>query len=72
MIRCHIKEGGIVFVKAKGFSDKLVPEVGMLILSIYRQIHAKNPEAAKQFRNRLLGLLLDPKSPVWETDNNNK
>lgn len=72
MIRCHIKEGGMVFVRAKGESDHMVAEIGMLILSVFRKIHAKNPEAAKRFRNLLIGLLLDPNSPVWETDNNNE
>lgn len=68
MIKCHIKKSGIVLVRAKGTASELVPEVGEIILEIYRSIHKKSPEAAKQFRNRLIGLLLDPKSPVWEEE----
>lgn len=66
MIKCHIKKGGIVWVKASGTADELGPEVGMVIAEIFRGIRKSSPEAAKLFRNRLIGLLLDPKSPVWE------
>lgn len=68
MIKCHIKKGGIVRVKASGTAAELVPEVGMVILEIFRVIRKRSPEAAKLFRNRLIGLLLDPKSPVWEEE----
>ena len=68
MIKCHIKKGGIVRVKASGTAAELVPEVGMMIMEVFRAIHKKSPEAAKLFRNRLIGLLLDPKSPVWEEE----
>ena len=68
MLKCHIKKSGRVQVKASGTASELVPAVGMVILEIFRAIHKKNPEAAKQFKNRLLGLLLDPKSPVWKED----
>lgn len=68
MIKCHIKTNGMVRVKASGTADDLVPEVGMAIMLIYRSIRKKSPEAAKKFRNRLIGLLLDPKSPVWQEE----
>ena len=68
MLKCNIKTGGRVWVKASGTADKLVPEVGMVIMEIFRAIRKKNPAAAKEFKNRLIGLLLDPKSPVWKED----
>lgn len=69
VLKCNIKTGGRVWVKASGTADNLVPEVGMVILEIYRAISKKNPEEAKKFKNRLIGLLLDPDSPVWKEGN---
>ena len=70
MIKCNIRKGtkGKVWVKANGTAADLVPEVGMVFMEIFRAIHKKNPEAAKLFKNRLIGLLLDPKSPVWKEE----
>lgn len=68
MIKCNIRTNGRVWVKATGTAAELVPEVGMVIMEIYRAIRKRSPEAAKEFRNRLIGLLLDPKSPVWEEE----
>ena len=68
MIKCHVqrRRRSRVWVKASGSLDELVPEAGVVIALIYSEIHKKNPEAAKEFRNRMIGLLLDPKSSVWE------
>lgn len=65
MIKCNIQKCGRSRVKASGTADDLVPEVGLVIMEIFRAMHKKNPEAAKQFKNRMIGLLLDPRSPVW-------
>lgn len=72
MLKCNVKEGGIVFVKAKGTASNLVPEIGMVVQLVYRSIRKKSPEAAKEFKNRLIGLLLDPASPVWQEGGNEK
>lgn len=66
MLKCNVKTGGIVWVKANGTADKLVPETAVVIQAVYRGIKKKNPDLAKEFKNRLIGLLLDPESPVWQ------
>lgn len=66
MLKCNIKKGGIVWAKAKGTASDLVPEIGMVVQLVYRSIRKKSPEAAKEFKNRMIGLLLDPASPVWQ------
>ena len=66
MLKCNIRTSGRVWVKASGTASELVPEIGMVIKEVFRVIHKKNPAAAKEFKNRLIGLLLDPASPVWE------
>lgn len=72
MLKCNVKEGGMVFVKAKGPASNLVPEIAMVVQAVYRGILKKSPEAAKEFKNRLIGLLLDPASPVWKEGNHEK
>lgn len=68
MIKCHVqrRRRSRVWVKASGSLDELVPEACVVIALVYSAIHKKNPEAAKEFRNRIIGLLLDPESPVWK------
>lgn len=66
MLKCKIRTSGLVWVKASGTASELVPEIGMVIMEVFRSIHKKNPAAAKEFKNRLIGLLLDPASPVWK------
>lgn len=70
MLKCNInsKGLGLAKVRAKGSADSLVPEAGMVVKMIHNNIHRENPEAAKTFKNRLIGLLLDPKSPVWDVE----
>lgn len=69
MIKCNIKRGGLVRVKASGTYGDLIPETAMMIKVIYGNIREANPEAAMEYKNRLLGLMLDPNSPVWKEDN---
>lgn len=66
MLKCNVKKGGMVFVKAKGTVDNLVPETAVVVQAVYLGIRNKNPEEAKEFKNRMIGLLLDPASPVWQ------
>ena len=68
MLKCKIKKGGTVRVKASGTAQDLMVETGALIQEVYRNIRKQNPVAAKGYRSHLLGLLLDPKSPVWKED----
>ena len=66
MIKCKIKKGGTVRVKASGTAQDMMAETAALIQEVHRSINEQNPEAAKGYKLHLLGLLLDPKSPVWK------
>lgn len=69
MIKCRIdKAKKHVWVKAKGTPHDLMVEATCLIRDIFRHIHEQAPDAAQQFKNELIGVLLDPKSSVWEVD----
>ena len=75
MLKCHIRRGkrGHQWVKTAGTADDIMVELSALISLIYQGINRKNPEAAKMFRNQLIGVLLDPTSPVWkEADHEDK
>ena len=66
MIKCNIKRQGHVRVKASGTAQDLMVETAAMIQEIYQTINAQIPEAAQEYKNRLLGTLLDPNSPVWK------
>lgn len=68
MIRCNIKKGkpGRLWVTASGTAEDLTAETGALIQAVYQNINKTNPEAAEGYKLHLLGLLLDPSSPVWK------
>lgn len=66
MLKCNVREGGTIRVKANGNVDNLVPETAVIVQAVYRGIRKKSPEMAKEFKNRMIGLLLDPESPVWK------
>ena len=66
MIKCNVKNGGNIRVKASGTPHDLMLETGVLIQDIFRNIYQQSPEAAKQYKVQLLSVLLDPKTPVWK------
>lgn len=66
MIKCNIKREGYIKVKSTGTAYDLMLETAVLIQTIYQNIKQANPEAAQGYRRNLMGLLLDPKSPVWK------
>lgn len=69
MIKCHIdKFKKRVWVKANGTAHTLMVEAIVLIKDIYHHIHEQAPDAAKQFKNELIRMLLDPESPVWKEE----
>lgn len=75
MLKCHIRRGkrGHQWIKTAGTAEDLMVEVSTLISLIYLGINRKNPEAATGFKNSLIGVLLDPTSPVWkEADHEDK
>ena len=54
-------------IQVAGTGSEIMVETCFVIETIYRNIHQQNPEAAEAYKNHLLGVLLDPKSPVWQT-----
>lgn len=70
MLKCHVnKKKGHNWVKANGTAQELMVETAALIQQTYQAINEQNPEAARGYKNHLLGTLLDPKSPVWKEGN---
>lgn len=75
MLKCHVnkKKRGHTWVKVNGTPQDLVTELCVVIGEIYRAIKRQHPDAVKEFRTNLIGMLLDPRSPVWkEEDHENK
>lgn len=66
MLKCKIKKGHGINVKATGTAEELMLETAMVVQQVFRSIREQNPEAAKGYKLKLLGLLLDPASPVWK------
>ena len=70
MLKCNInRKKNRVRVKAKGTAHDFMLETSCLIADIYKNLNAAAPDAAQGFKNALIGMLLDPKSPVWKEDN---
>ena len=69
MLKCHIdKKKNKIWTKANGTAADLMVETAATIQAIYQNINKKNPEAAKGYKTHLLGLLLDPESPIWKEE----
>lgn len=68
MLKCNIKKGGTIRIKATGTAEDLTVETGMVIKQIYQSIRLQNPAAAEGYKLTLIGMLLDPDSPVWKED----
>lgn len=69
MLKCNInKAKKKVWVKGNGTPHDLMVEAATLIKDIHHHIREKAPDAAQQFKNELLGMLLDPESTVWKEE----
>ena len=67
MLKCNINYAKKrVRVKVNGTPRVLMVETVALIRDVHHHIHSQAPDAAQQFKNELLGMLLDPDSPVWK------
>ena len=66
MLKCKIKRDGIVRVKVNGTAKELMIETAAAISEIYNGINKKSQIAASEYKMHLIGLLLDPNSPVWK------
>lgn len=69
MIKAKIsREKDIVRATYRGTPHGLCLETATMISDIYRGLQEKNPEAAAEFKQTLLVVLLSPNSPVWEVE----
>lgn len=69
MLKCKIdKKNGRVYVRTKGDLTTIAVEALALFKEIHRGIERQNPEAAKEFKNMVIGTMLDPRSPVWKEE----
>ena len=68
MLKCNIKRSGKIRVKASGTVQDLLVETAAAIHEVYTGINKTSQEAANAYRLKLIGLLLDPDSPVWKDD----
>lgn len=67
MIKCYLdQKKDKIQVKSSGTAQEMMVETAVMVQQIYQGIHAQNPEAARGYKNNLLGMLLDPSSPVWK------
>lgn len=67
MLKCKIdKKTGRIRVHTKGDLSTITVEVLTLFKDLHRNIEQQNPEAAKAFKNTVIGAMLDPSSPVWK------
>lgn len=67
MIKCKIsKKKNLAKIKAGGTLRELVVESLAIIQGTYDSIAESDPEAAKEYKNTLIGVLLDPKSPIFK------
>lgn len=66
MLKCKVsKLKNVVRIKAKGTAKDLLTETTMVICTVYQGVKETSPEAAAAYKNMLIGVLLDPESPVW-------
>lgn len=69
MLKCKIdKKTGRIRVHTKGDLGTITAEVLCLFKDVHRNIERQNPEAAKEFKNTVIGAMLDPRSPVWKEE----
>ena len=68
MIKCKISCEGTIKVKSKGTARGLAVETQVLINTIFRELHNRNPEVADSFRRIIIAGMIDPKSPVFRIE----
>ena len=68
MLKFHIKKGLPLRVKVNGTAHQIAVETAMAVKLIYDSIHKNNQDAANEYKLKLIGMLLDPDSPVWKED----
>ena len=66
MIKVKINKSKRIFIEADGTAHDLMIETAAIIGLVYSAIRKKNKESAETFKNNLIGVLLDPETPVWK------
>lgn len=67
MLKCNINRNKKKqWTKGAGTPNDLMVETAALIGTVYKNIRKECPDAAKQYKMELIGLMLDPASPVWK------
>lgn len=66
MLKCNIKRSGKIRVKATGTVQDLLVETAAAIHEVHNGINKTSQLAANAYKLKLIGLLLDPDSPVWK------
>ena len=52
-------------IKFKGTPHNLAVETATLIENIYLELLARNPEAADEYKRKIIAFAIAPDSPVW-------
>ena len=66
MIKCKISlDNGNGKLIAKGTAHNLAVETAVLISKIYQAFLSKNPEAADEYKRKIIGFAIAPNSPLW-------
>ena len=67
MLKCNInRHKKKQWTKGTGTPADLMVETAALIGTGYKYIRQECPDAAQPYKHELIGLLLDPASPVWK------
>lgn len=67
MIKCKLnKKKNYLRLKVRDSLPVVTTETLALIQSIYEGIVDKSPKAAEEYKNALIGVLLDPNSPIFK------
>ena len=67
MLICYLNNAKKrAWAKGKGTAHDLTVETASIIKALYRSFHVESPEAAEEYKLTIIGLLLDPDSPVWK------
>lgn len=68
MIKCIKKRDGTLRVHSKGSAHDMALETLVIIMKLYQGIKEENPELAEMYKKNIIGVTLDPNSPVWKED----
>ena len=62
--------GGGVTIVAQGSIIEIMADVGQVIGGVHMQLKRSDPVLARIYRHKLIRLLTDPETPLWNDDPN--